>query len=201
MRSSEVPPRAQVWAGTSNNNRGPRSAWRGAHPVAGQRHAMWSASLTHLTLCALFAFGFEGLIPEKRKSGYSTTPRNENRGGSFYTIKLKSACRKPDLSLSGLDPVSLSKIETHLLASLGSTGKNRNSLACLRNAGFHFAESYCIHTYIHSYIHQVSAQRHGRQSQAHLERDRHVLLQRAGRHAAESPGYLGAGQVQVWRDR
>ena len=50
-------------------------------------------------------------------------------GGSFYTIKLKSACRKPDLSLSGLDPVSLSKIETHLLASLGSEGKNRNSLA------------------------------------------------------------------------
>ena len=65
-------------------------------------------------------------------------------GGSFYTIKLKSACRKPDLSLSGLDPVSLSKIETHLLASLGSKGKNRNSLACLRNAGFHSAESYCI---------------------------------------------------------
>ena len=27
--------------------------------------------------------------------------------------------------------------------SVGSTGKNRNSLACLRNAGFHFAESYC----------------------------------------------------------
>ena len=26
-------------------------------------------------------------------------------GGSLYTIKLKSACRKPDLSLSGLDPV------------------------------------------------------------------------------------------------
>ena len=44
-------------------------------------------------------------------------------GGSFYTIKLKSACRKPDLSLSGLGPVSLSKIETHLLASLGSKGK------------------------------------------------------------------------------
>jgi hypothetical protein len=37
----------------------------------------------------------------------------------------------------------LSKIETHLLASLGSKGKNRNSLACLRNAGFHSAQSYC----------------------------------------------------------
>ena len=41
------------------------------------------------------------------------------------------------------EQVSLSKIETHLLASLGSKGKTRNSLACLRNAGFHFAESYC----------------------------------------------------------
>ena len=51
--------------------------------------------------------------------------------------------QKPDLSLSGLDPVSLSKIETHLLASLGSKGKNRNSLACLRNAGFYSAVTYC----------------------------------------------------------
>src|SRR6056300_322305 len=64
-------------------------------------------------------------------------------GGSLYTIKFKSARREPDLSISGLDPVSLSKIGTHLLASLGSKGKNRNSLACLRNAGFHSAESYC----------------------------------------------------------
>jgi len=47
-------------------------------------------------------------------------------GGSLYTIKLKSACREPDLSLSGLDPVPLSKIGTRLLASLGSKGKNRN---------------------------------------------------------------------------
>ena len=43
-----------------------------------------------------------------------------------------------------MDPVSLSKIETHLLASLGSKGKNRNSLACLRNAGFHSAVTYCM---------------------------------------------------------
>jgi len=63
-------------------------------------------------------------------------------GGIFYTIKLKSACRKPDLSLSGLDPVPLSKMGSCLLASLGSKGKNRNSLACLRNAGFHFAVKY-----------------------------------------------------------
>ena len=61
-------------------------------------------------------------------------------------MKLKSACREPDLSLEGVDPVSLSKIETHLLASLGSTGKKRKSLACLRNACFHFAESYCTPT-------------------------------------------------------
>ena len=33
---------------------------------------------------------------------------------------------------------------THLLASLGSKGKNGNSLACLRNAGSHSALTYCI---------------------------------------------------------
>ena len=64
-------------------------------------------------------------------------------GGSLYTIKLKSACREPDLSLSGLDPVPLSKMGTHLLASLGNKGKKK-TLACLRNAGFYSAESYCI---------------------------------------------------------
>src|SRR6056300_1683319 len=64
-------------------------------------------------------------------------------GRSLYTIKFKSAHREPDLSILGLDPVSLSKIETHLLASLGSKGKNRNSLACLRNAGFYSAVTYC----------------------------------------------------------
>ena len=69
-------------------------------------------------------------------------------GGSLYTIKLKSACRKPDLSLSDLDPVPLSKIGTRLLASLGSKGKNRNSLACLRNAASHSAESYCACKYV-----------------------------------------------------
>jgi len=37
----------QVWAGTSNNNQGPRSAaWRGTQPVAGQRQTMWSAGET-----------------------------------------------------------------------------------------------------------------------------------------------------------
>ena len=43
----------------------------------------------------------------------------------------------------GLDPVLLSKIGTRLLASLGSKGKIRNPLACLRNAGSYSAESYC----------------------------------------------------------
>ena len=42
-----------------------------------------------------------------------------------------------------MDPVPLSKIGTHLLASLGSKGKNRNPLACLRNAGSYFGVSYC----------------------------------------------------------
>ena len=49
---------------------------------------------------------------------------------------------KPDLSLSGSDPVPLSKIGTRLLASLASKGK-MGTLACLRNAGSYFAESYC----------------------------------------------------------
>ena len=35
-------------------------------------------------------------------------------------------------------------METDLLASLGSKGKNGNSLACLRNAGSHSAMTYCI---------------------------------------------------------
>ena len=47
-------------------------------------------------------------------------------GGSIYTIKLKSACREPDLSLSGLDPVPLSKFF-----------ENRNSLVCLFFCGFY----------------------------------------------------------------
>ena len=34
-----------------------------------------------------------------------------------------------------------------MLASLGSKGKNRNSLACLRNASSHSAESYCTCNY------------------------------------------------------
>jgi len=41
----------------------PQAACRGAHPVAGQRHTMWSASLTHLTLCALFRF--RGVDPSR----------------------------------------------------------------------------------------------------------------------------------------
>ena len=63
-------------------------------------------------------------------------------GGTLYTIKLKSACRKPDPSLAGLDPVPLSEIGTRLLASLGSKVKNRNPLVCLRNAGSYFVVKY-----------------------------------------------------------
>ena len=59
------------------------------------------------------------------------------------TIKLKSACREPDLSLSGLEPVPLSKIGIRLLTSLGINGKNRNPLAYLRNAGSYFSSTYC----------------------------------------------------------
>ena len=38
----------------------------------------------------------------------------------------------------------LSKIGTHLLASSDIIEKNRNPLACLRNAGSYFAVTYCI---------------------------------------------------------
>ena len=54
------------------------------------------------------------------------------------------------LQAAGSEPsrfnvVSLSKIETLLLASLSGKGTNRNSLACLRNGGFHSAQSYGTH--------------------------------------------------------
>ena len=42
-------------------------------------------------------------------------------GGLLYTIKLNSACRAPDPSLAGLDPVPLSKLA--FLPSLGAKGK------------------------------------------------------------------------------
>ena len=41
-------------------------------------------------------------------------------GGIFYNIKLKSACRKPDLSLSGLDPVPLSKMRSYCAGQMRS---------------------------------------------------------------------------------
>ena len=47
-------------------------------------------------------------------------------GGLHYTIKLKSDCREPELSLpesDGLGPNSPAKNKIRLLASLGSIGK------------------------------------------------------------------------------
>ena len=81
---------------------------------------------------------------------YSTSPRNRNpTNGNHLDQSLRSSEKNRnsltwvlDLSLSGLDPVPLSKIGTHLLASLGGR-KNRNSLACLRNTGSHSAVTYC----------------------------------------------------------
>ena len=48
----------QVWAGTSNNNRGPavRLSRGSSRCRTAAYHVAWSASLTHLTLCALFRF-------------------------------------------------------------------------------------------------------------------------------------------------
>jgi len=54
-----------------------------------------------------------------------------------------------------LDPVPLSKIGTHLLASLGIKGKNRDSLACLGNAGSHSVESYCSKASLSVYMQQA----------------------------------------------
>ena len=48
--------------------------------------------------------------------------------GSLYTIKLKSACREPDMSLVGLDPVPLSKIGACVFAFMGGKGENRTLL-------------------------------------------------------------------------
>ena len=50
-------------------------------------------------------------------------------GGSLYTIKLKSACREPDLTPLGLGPSSSVEnriMGTRLLASLGSLSKGKN---------------------------------------------------------------------------
>ena len=63
-------------------------------------------------------------------------------GGSLYTIKLKSACRELDLSLSGLDPVPRSKVGTRLLASWVAKGKI-GTLLLASNAGSYSAQSYC----------------------------------------------------------
>jgi len=49
-------------------------------------------------------------------------------------VPIKSQVEALSLSLSLSLSVPLSKIGTRLLASLGSKEKNRNSLACLRNA-------------------------------------------------------------------
>ena len=62
-------------------------------------------------------------------SSYSSSSSPSENSSELYTIKFKSARMELDLSISGLDPVPLSKIGTHLLASLGSKGKNGHSLA------------------------------------------------------------------------
>ena len=70
------------------------------------------------------------------------------RAGKVSITSLSSKAQAL-LQAAGSEPssfvlVPLSKIETLLLASLGGKGKNRYPLACLRNAGFHSADSYCM---------------------------------------------------------
>ena len=67
-------------------------------------------------------------------------------GGLLYTIKIKSACREPDLILSelrGLGPSSPVKNQNSLACLPGQHMKNRNSLTWLTNAGSYFAIKYC----------------------------------------------------------
>jgi len=66
---------------------------------------------------------------------------NRNHLRKFASVPLKKlevAC------LGSADLVSVSVENRNLLASLGSQGKNRNPLACLRNAGSYDKVSYCI---------------------------------------------------------
>ena len=56
---------------------------------------------------------------------------------------LRADARRRITLFSGLDPVPLSKIGSRFLASMGTKGKNRNSLVCLRNASSYSVESYC----------------------------------------------------------
>ena len=66
---------------------------------------------------------------------------------SFKTQVMQQGAGSEPVQASLSEFLSLSaKIGTHLLAPLGDKGKNRNSLACLRNAGSHSADSYWTNT-------------------------------------------------------
>ena len=64
------------------------------------------------------------------------------------TIKLKSARREPDLSLSGLDPVPLSKIGTRLLGRKGKNGTKE--LSCLLQKCRFLSRTVSHHSYCKS---------------------------------------------------
>ena len=99
-----------------------------------------------------------GACPERERQGPSflcygraTVAKNETRK-SRKSPQVRTALEvhgQPDWTSRGTprthrrEPVPLSKVGTRLLASLGSNGKKRNSLACLRNAGSYSAMTYC----------------------------------------------------------
>ena len=77
---------------------------------------------------------------------YSSSPCHRNRVNRNHLRKFASVpLKKLEVAcLGSADLVSVSAENRNLLDSLGSQGKNRNPLACLRNAGSYDKVSYCI---------------------------------------------------------
>jgi hypothetical protein len=76
---------------------------------------------------------------------FKTQVMQQGAGSKLF----KPTCLSSLLSLSEF----LSKIGTHLLASSDIMEKNRNPLACLKNAGPYFVESYCTRIFFNFFEH------------------------------------------------
>ena len=109
-------------------------------------------------------------------------------GGSPYTNKLKSACREPDLSPLGLDPVSLSKVGTSLLASLVNKGENRNPLLASEMHTYRQTHLILGSNYILTYI-QTDRQTHIH-AYTHTHTHTHTHIQTDTPHFGIELGFL-----------